>query len=305
MILGATHLGRGDRREPVEVLEPIVDRIVRWSPDALAIEALPGELVDSYLRLAGPFAGMEVGGMPQAAACAEAVRGMHTWDLWEARAAGQDRTRELSERVVAWCAAFEPYTALLLARRTSALPSNVRAALAAVDARGDERNRVAGEAAARLGLERLHPFDDHGNGAALNDFSEAVFEEFIQALHAEAREHPLVAGEQAEVEEALERGDLWPVWRDRNSPKAVADSDDLESGFFLKLGHPHELARAALAGWRTRNLLMAGRLRSITGGYPGARVLALVGDAHKGPLEAALATDQWDLEIADISELDD
>jgi hypothetical protein len=37
MILGATHLGRGDRREPVEALEPIVDRIVRWSPDALEI----------------------------------------------------------------------------------------------------------------------------------------------------------------------------------------------------------------------------------------------------------------------------
>lgn len=81
---------------------------------------------------------------------------------------------------------------------------------------------VAGEAAARLGLERLHPFDDHGNGAALNDLPEADFEEFIQALHAEARHHPMVAG----------------------------------------------------------------------------------GHAHKGPLEAALATDQWDLEIADISELD-
>jgi hypothetical protein len=49
---------------------------------------------------------------------------------------------------------------------------------------------------------------------------------------------------------------------------------------------------------------MAGRLRAVTGGYPGGRVLALVGHAHKGPLEAALATDRWDLEIADISELD-
>jgi hypothetical protein len=49
---------------------------------------------------------------------------------------------------------------------------------------------------------------------------------------------------------------------------------------------------------------MAGRLRSITGSYPGGRVLALVGHAHKGPLESALAADQWDLEIADISELD-
>ncbi len=49
---------------------------------------------------------------------------------------------------------------------------------------------------------------------------------------------------------------------------------------------------------------MAGRLRAVTGEHPGGRVLALVGHAHKGPLEAALATDQWDVEIADVSELD-
>jgi hypothetical protein len=304
MILGTTHLGRRERREPDEALEPIIERIERWRPHALAIEALPGELVDSYLRLAGPFADMQVGGLPQAAACAEAVRGMHAWDLWQAREVGQDRTRELDERVVAWCSAFEPYTALLLARSASSLPATVRTALASVEAHGDERHRVAGEAATRLGLERLHPFDDHGHGAATNDVPEAAFEEFIVALHAKAREHPSVALGDSEVQEALDHGDLWPLWRDRNSPEAVADSDELESGFFLEHGQPPELARAALAAWRTRNLLMAGRLRSITGSYPGGRVLALVGHAHKGPLESALAADQWDLEIADISELD-
>jgi hypothetical protein len=86
--------------------------------------------------------------------------------------------------------------------------------------------------------------------------------------------------------------------------ETVAEREELESGLFLNYGSPESLARQALAGWRTRKLLMAGRLRSITGDYPGGRVLAVVGHAHKGPLEAALATDQWDLEIADIAELE-
>jgi hypothetical protein len=131
---------------------------------------------------------------------------MHAWDLWQAREVGQDRTRELDERVVAWCSAFEPYTALLLARSASSLPATVRTALASVEAHGDERHRVAGEAATRLGLERLHPFDDHGHGAATNDVPEAAFEEFIVALHAKAREHPSVALGDSEVQEALDQG---------------------------------------------------------------------------------------------------
>ncbi|HEX3932937.1 MAG TPA: DUF5694 domain-containing protein [Nocardioides sp.] len=304
LIVGATHLGRGEHREPDKALAGIVDRFCGWRPDAIAIEALPGELIDSCLRLGGPFADMRVGGVPQAAACAEAVRDLHSWDLWEARRIGQDRTRERAERVVAWCAAFEPYTALLLARRARALPATVREALDAVEAGGGEISRVAAQAAARLGIERLHPFDDHGNGAAMNDFAEEDFDEFILALHAKARDHPLVAGEAAEVRRSMERRDLWTLWRDRSSPSMVSASNELESGFFLTHGQPDELARAALAGWRARNLLMAGRLRSITGGYPGGRVLALVGHAHKGPLEEALATDQWDLDIVDVSELD-
>jgi len=304
MILGCTHLGRGEQLEPDQAIEGVVDLIVHWGPDAIAIEALPGELIDSYMRLAGPFADVQVGGLPQAAACAEAVRGLHHWDLWEARTIGADASRTRTERVIAWCAAYEPYTALLIAGRDSSCPAGVRGALDDVAARGDERSRIAGEAAARLGLERLYPFDDHSNWAAFLNVAEARFEEFIQALHGKASAHPLVARGDAEVARALKEGDIWSLWLDRNSPGVVAASDDLESGYFLKHGHPEELARKALAGWRTRNLLMAGRLRAVTGEHPGGRVLALVGHAHKGPLEAALATDQWDVEIADVSELD-
>ncbi|WP_462418935.1 hypothetical protein [Kytococcus sp. Marseille-QA3725] len=62
---------------------------------------------------------------------------------------------------------------------------------------------------------------------------------------------------------------------------------------------PEAAARRQLGGWRARNLLMAGHLRRVVGEYPGGRVLALVGRSHRGPLQAALGTDQHDLELVD------
>jgi hypothetical protein len=304
LIVGSTHLGHGSDQEPDRVVAPIVERVVSWRPDAIAIEALPGELIDSYLRLGGPFADMEVGGLPQAASCAEAVRGLHDWDLWQAREVGADPNRSPDERTIAWCAAYEPYTALLHVRGARDLPPPVVEALDGVETNGGERWRVAGVAAIRLGLDRLHPFDDHADWSDSVGIPDAEYEQFMTNLSTHAQVHPLVADAGQERDEALRQGDMWPLWRRLNGPETVAASEDLESGLFVNHGSPEPLARKALAGWRTRNLLMAGRLRSVTGDYPGGRVLAIVGHSHKGPLEAALAADQWDLEIADITELD-
>jgi hypothetical protein len=304
LVMGATHLGRGSEPEPAHALDGIVERVVGWQPDAIAIEVLPGEVVDSYARLAGPFAGMRVGGLPDAVACAEAVRELHDWTLWQARAAGADPARAPAERVIAWCAAYEPYSALLHARDAEGLPTRVREALDAVEARGDECSRVAGAAATRLRLERLHPFDDHGDWAAFADVPEPEHEKFTTMMWAEPEVRRYVARGRSELAEALGRGDLWPMWRCLNTPERIAESEEMESGLFLRHGAAEPLARKSLAGWRARNLAMAARLRSITGDYPSGRVLAIVGHAHKGPLETALSAGQGDLDLADIAELD-
>lgn len=65
------------------------------------------------------------------------------------------------------------------------------------------------------------------------------------------------------------------------------------------------LLRARNAQWRTRNLAMATRLRDATALIPGGRLLAIVGDSHVRPLRAALSVDQHDLELTDITDLQD
>lgn len=303
LVLGVTHLGRGDEHEPATALATAVDRIAAWRPDAIAIEALPAELVGTYRRLGGPWDDLQVGGFPQAVACAEAVRGLHDWDLWQARRVGADPGRTPSERVVAWCAAYEPYTALLHAEDAVDLPAGVIEALDGVRRRGDERWRIAGAAARRLGLTRLYPFDDHSNWALLHDIADERYHAVMTPIYERARSHPGLRAQEEALATALSAGDLWPHWRNLNSPAEVADSEELESGSFLAAGDD-EIARRSLAGWRMRNLLMAGRLRAVTGEHPGGRVLAVVGQAHKGPLESALGRDQWDLEIVDVAELE-
>lgn len=300
VVFGVTHLGRRGVPEPDEALVGVVDRIVQWRPDAIAVEVLPGDLVDSYLRLGGPYAGMRVGGLSEAATCAEAAGPYHDWDLWQARAIGADRGRSATERVLAWCAAYEPYTALLLTRTASDLPAQVRAALDAVVAKGSEVWRIAGVAAGHLGLDRLYPFDDHSEGPGGQDVSDTDHSDLMTSLAERAQ--PRVARIEAELDEALDNGDLWPLWRRLNTPERVAASEELESGLFFGSGTP--LARRLLGEWRARNLLMAGRLRAVTALHPGRRVLAIVGQAHKGPLEAALRPGQSDVDLADVAELD-
>jgi hypothetical protein len=182
LVFGVTHLGRRAAPEPDEALVGVVERIVRWQPDAIAVEVLPGESIDSHLRLGGPYAGLHVGGLPEAAAGAEAVRPYHDWDLWQARAIGADRGRSATERALAWCAAYEPYTALLLASTASDFPPQVRDALDAVAAKGSEVWRIAGAAADHLGLDRLYPFDDHSEGPGGPEVSELFSDEVRAAF---------------------------------------------------------------------------------------------------------------------------
>jgi hypothetical protein len=104
-----------------------------------------------------------------------------------------DANRSPEERTIAWCAAYEPYTALLHVRRARDVPPAVREVLERVETDGSERWRVARVAAARLELERLHPFDDHTNWAASASVPDTEYEEFIANLSARAQAHSLVA----------------------------------------------------------------------------------------------------------------
>lgn len=50
LVLGIAHLT--DRVQDA-ALAPAIERLARWKPDVIAVEQLPGELVDAYTREGG------------------------------------------------------------------------------------------------------------------------------------------------------------------------------------------------------------------------------------------------------------
>lgn len=283
----------------------MVDRLVAWEPDAVAIEALTGEQVGTMRQLGGPFEGLRVGGFPDAVACADASGFRGT--LWEARAAGGDPSAGRAHRIEAWAAAYQPHTALLLAggapEEVDGLPAALVEGLVALREKGTEAWRVAGGVGLRRGLERLHPFDDHMQWAAWAADDGAHDPMMAAAGEVAGRSAWLQHAERMSAEAATST-DLWDQWRELNTPAAVRASDDVESGVWLEVNGHERGARRQLAAWRARNLAMAGHLRQVAGEYPGGRVLALVGAAHKGPLEVALGQGQWDIEVAQVGDLE-
>ncbi|WP_404373603.1 hypothetical protein [Kytococcus sedentarius] len=288
-------------------MNALVARLASWEPDVITIEALPGEQVAMMRDLGGPYADLRVGGFPHAIACAEASA--FTGDLWAARRAGGDARLPRAHRIDAWAAAYEPHTALLLAagrpEDVDGLALGLTEALVALRDAGTEAWRVAGAVAMERGLERLHPFDDHTHWAAFTDEDETPLVALMEAASPVAQQKPGYRLGEEVVARTLGSDDLWEQWRPLNTPEAGAALEELESGTWLDLPGHEPIARKQLAGWHARNLLMAGHLRRVTGDHPGGRVMALVGNSHKRPLEIALARGQRDVEIVDVAELDD
>lgn len=302
LILGSTHLGRHGQTESDGCLESTVERIVGWRPDALAIEAMPGEVVATLLRRGGDFTELRVGGFPDAVAARRAAEAAHgVRGVWAAQRDGADPSLSVHDRVVAWCHALEPHTALLLAggqpEAVRGLDADVVEALVTLRNRGTEAWRITGAAAMRLGLDRLYPFDDHSSWALMADEAEADVVELMEEAGQRVGNDPRLQAVRHREEAAQEDGDLWPFLAWLNSDEVQADLQLIESDSWLDVAGQPDLARRQLAAWRMRNLQMAAHLRGVTGFYPGGRVLALVGNSHVRPLQAALRMDQSDLEI--------
>lgn len=56
--------------------------------------------------------------------------------------------------------------------------------------------------------------------------------------------------------------------------------------------------------WEARNLFMAGRLRQGTMHCVGGRLLAPVGNSHKGSMESALTSREADVRLVELDEVE-
>jgi hypothetical protein len=152
--------------------------------------------------------------------------------------------------------------------------------------RRDETMLIAARLAARLGLERVWPVDDHTADAPISD------EKAYEAAITRAWDNPAAARRSATdktIEANLTTGDaLLALYRAENAPQMADLIFASDFGAALAEPSPQAFGRGYVGYWETRNLRIAANIRDILGIHPGSRALVLIGASHKPYLEAYL-----------------
>lgn len=293
LVLGSMHLAQDGAPVPdAAALAPLLAKLAAFAPDVVAIEAMPGETCDLMRRHAAAYDAAGIDRFCPDTAAARAATGL---DVPAALAA-------VDAALAAWPAAPTPAQRRDLAAKFLAagdpasaavqwlhLPAGERRAgdglddaLVAVLRRrvaGDgETARIAVPLAVRLGLQRVHPVDDHtGDNLGVDDL-----DGFAAALRAAWDGGPPgCRGRNDRARALLAAGEVLAMYRHVNGDAYQADVLRCDFGQAMAEPSPQRFGRIYVGGWDARNLRMVANVVTTFRDRPGTRVLALVGASHK------------------------
>jgi hypothetical protein len=299
LVLGSTHLSNMPATFRPEQLDPVLDKLATWRPQAIAIEAVSGAQCDSMRHYPDRYK--------------DSVES-YCWDpAPAAKATGLDvpsATAAWNRMLATWPAAPSPahrrhLAALFLAGGESAcalvqwlrLPENERHTDADLDAalvarlerlrtRDDESLLIAAALAARIGLERVYSMDDHTADAPVAD------EKGYEAAISRAWDNPATAKRKA-IDAALtarlgQPGAMLELYRAFNRADQAPLTFTSDFGAALEEPSASRFGRGYVGYWETRNLRMASNIRDMFAMQPGIRALIVVGASHKPYLERYL-----------------
>ena len=303
LVLGTPHLESLPAPFKPTSLRTLHERLVRWNPRIIAIEAMSGtqcaflrqypqrheETVKRYCRW-DPVPARIATGLDVPAATAEIDRLLVTWPATP--------TPSQRRRLAAlFLAGGEPVSALVQwlrlpesERRTGdGLDTTLVAALndrSGGRRKGSEDTMIAAPLAAALGLERVHSMDDHtADGPALDP--KAYDEALGKAWNNPATTKYIKMAESFNAGLGTPEG-LMALYRHLKDPSLAKLNYDSDFGAALEEGSSQQFGRGYVAYWETRNLRMASNIREAIGNQPGSRTLVIVGTSHKRYLEAYL-----------------
>jgi hypothetical protein len=315
MVLGTVHLGQMEGEFGPEAMAPLLDTLAAFAPDIITTEDISGEGCDLLARHPAVYDPESIGrfcdspdqaraatGLDVPAAIAEAHRSLADWPSTPSAT----QRRRLA---AVFLAANDPASALVQwlqldeAERHAGdgLDAALVARLRALETKENESYQVAARLAARLGLQRVHPVDDH-TGDAIS-IPEGEVEAFAKAIRAAwdstaARKAPLRKREK----ELAEAGEILALYRYLNRPDIRAIQADGDHGAAMRDPSPQHFGQRYVAGWETRNLRMVANIRATFRDRPGARVLAIVGASHKPWFDSLLGQMQG-VDIVDVQQV--
>lgn len=319
LVIGTPHLsGAPDDFDPA-VLEPLLDRLAAFNPDIIAIENLSGESVHAlktYEAIYPESADWFGGRLLRLAAVAEAETAL---DMPAAEAearrllAGWPETPTPAQRrrlAAVFTAAGDPTSALVqwwrldpAERRVGdGISQELADLFAEYDTRRNESHMIAARLAARLGLERVHPTDDHHG----DDIMEPVVED-LRAFTERADFAALIAAPEFQrLAQASQRltspQEAMETYRFLNRPDSGITDAVGQWISMIDRASPNDVGRVRVAEWETRNLRQVAHIREAAALAPGGRVLVIVGAAHKPWFDAYLGM-MVDMQVVDAGEV--
>jgi hypothetical protein len=288
LVLGTVHLRGMPKEFDAKTLDPVLDRLAAFAPDIITIESLTGEECDLVARHPKVYsadfcpsseAAKAATGLDVPAAIAEVNAILKAWPAQPTPA----QRRALASRFLAAndrASAYVQWLQLPVAERRDGdgLDASLVAMLKELEGRNNESYQVAAKLAARLGLQRVHPVDNH-TGDNLQIADEQAFATEIRGAW-DAGRAAVSAMEQRE-QDLQKSGDMLSLYRYINRPEGMRARAEVNAGAAMRAQAPHHYPQMWVGGWEIRNLRMVANIRETFRERPGARVLVIVGASHK------------------------
>ncbi|MDH5829041.1 DUF5694 domain-containing protein [Luteimonas sp. M1R5S18] len=312
LVLGTVHLAQeGGGKVTSAAIEPVLRQLAAFDPQIITIEAMPGETCDLMARHPEVY---DPEGRAQYCPDAAAAQASTGLDVPAAIAAVERQLRDWPDaptpaqrrRLAAtFLAAGDPNSALVQWLHLDEAQRHAGdglddALVASLRKRADSDNEntvIAVALAVRLGLQRVHPVDDHtGDNVRIDDL-----DGFATAIRGAWDSAPDACKALRARDQALrDAPDLLPLYRHTNG--ADYQPMPMRCDFALALAEPspQRFGRQYVAGWDTRNLRMVANIASTFRERPGARVLSIVGASHKAWFDRLLGQLQG-VEVVDAA----
>ncbi|NJC47279.1 UNVERIFIED_ORG: hypothetical protein GGR78_000500 [Xanthomonas campestris] len=294
LVLGSVHLSQLPKGSDIGAarLQPLMDRLAAYAPTLITTEDLSGETCDLMRRHPAVY-------LPEDTTtyCPDTSEAARATGLDVPTALGQVRAalRSLPSAptpaqrrhlAALFLASGEPPSALVqwlqLApaeqRSGDGLDAALVARLRSMEQRPNESYQIAARLAARLGLQRVHPTDDH-TGDNVDVADPAAYSKAIQAAWDKAA--PRARAMREREDQLASQGKLLELYRAINLPASQQLAIAVDFRAALSEDSPQRYGCRYVSGWEIRNLRMVSNVRASFADQPGARVLAVVGATHK------------------------
>ncbi len=302
VVLASPHLS-GIEHLRQEWMTPLLDRLAAFRPQLIAIEGLSGPecfLLRQYEKSWPGTAGGYCKRIEAIAALGKASNGL---DMPAAEAATEQALAQLGtspapaarRRLAALFAsagnvgsAATQWLRLPAAERRAGdgVSAELAKALDELSVRRNENFWVGAALAARLGLERIYPTDDHLSDRIQAEAPPGI-SEAMQAIW--SGERPPLARQAQAMEKAASDGDgVLAFYRFHNRDDVGKEAVRADMGKAFATASPGQHGRRYVAWWETRNLRQVANIRAALGRQPGQRALVIVGATHKPYFDAYL-----------------